>query len=823
MIMKTLYTLAAAALVAVAAITANAETKALGGTNALAPAQQDGFCATVRGTEVRVQFYTPSIVRILKTNADSDMENKKDFVVVLEPQSPQVSTSVDGEMISSRSSELEVRMNTRTGKIEFYSIDGKRLLSEKEFGTQMMPLKYVQMVRNPQPAKPKPGAVKPTQSAPGQDTPGMDWGEPKMVVEETDEVSQSFILDEDEVIYGLGQHQTGKMSQRGQRLKLEQSNMEISIPYFASTKGYGVYWDNYSVTTFDDTPMGTSFTSEASEAIDYWFLYGGDGDGTLKCLRELTGQATLAPLWTFGFWQCKERYKSADEVVEVAEKYRSLGVPLDAVIQDWKYWGEDNADWNALGFYNPSFSNYTEMFAKLRKMNVKSMASVWPSVGCNTQIYKELDAMGSLYPMQTFPNEAKVYDVFNKEARDMFWSHMNKNMFAPGLDSWWMDGTEPELNNTRQSDFNQKTAEGALRNVRNTYPLFVSKGIYENQRTTTSDKRVYILTRSAFAGSQRYAAGTWSGDIRASWEVFAKQIPAGLNLAVSGIPYWNTDIGGWHPFGNVYNTANTDPAYQEFYCRWFQFAAFTPMMRAHGTGSPREIYQFGERGYWAFDVQEQYINLRYSLLPYHYATAWKTAHEAYTFLRPLSFEAPDDKAAYGISDEYMYGQSFLVAPVLEAISGESKSVGRQVYLPANADWMDFWTNERLTGGQTVTKECPIDVMPLYVKAGSIIPFTTEKVQYATEKPWNKLELRVYPGTDGTFTLYEDEFDNYDYENGQYTEIPVSWDDGTRTLTIGQRKGSYDGMIKSRRFIVNLAGENISRTVKYSGKEIKIKL
>ncbi len=351
----------------------------------------------------------------------------------------------------------------------------------------------------------------------------------------------------------------------------------------------------------------------------------------------------------------------------------------------------------------------------------------------------------------------------------------------------------------------------------------MSKGVYENQRASSSDKRVYILTRSAFAGSQRYAAGTWSGDIRASWEVFRKQIPAGLNLSVCGIPYWNTDIGGWHPFSDVYNTANTDPGYQEFYCRWFQFAAFTPMMRAHGTGSPREIYQFGERGYWAFDVQEKYINLRYSLLPYHYSTAWKTANEAYTFLRPLSFEAPGDKTALGISDEFIYGQSFLVAPVLEAGAGEERTVGRQVYLPSNSDWIDFWTCERIAGGRTVTKECPMDIMPLYVKAGSIVPFTVEKVQYATEKPWKRLELRVYPGADASFTLYEDEFDNYNYEEGRYTEIPLSWDERTRTLTIGRRNGSYDGMLKTRSFTVTIAGEDCSRTVRYSGKEIRVKL
>lgn len=774
----------------------------------------DGFTTKVKGIEIKVQFYTPDIVRIFKTASTSELEKKKSYVVTMQPEKVALSVTESGGKVIAKSSKLQVSLNTETGGILFTDLSGKKLLAEKDYGVQLMPVSFVQRMRT-QPAPVPEGQVVPTQSSPGQDTPGM--GRNRTIIEKSNEVIQQFILDEDEVIYGLGQHQDGLMSQRNQRIVLEQNNMQISIPYFASVKGYGLYWDNYSITTFDDSPMGTSFRSEAGEAVDYYFLFGGNGDNTVSLLRQLSGQAPMVPLWTLGFWQCKERYKSKEEIVEVAQKYRNLGVPLDAVVQDWKYWGDENESWNALQFLNPSFSNPDWMFDNLKKLNVNMMITIWPSVGIKTDIYRDLYNMNAIYPMQSSPREAKVYDIYNEKARKVFWDYMNKNMFQKGMGAWWMDGSEPEFYNTTQGDFNLQTAEGPLRNIRNTYPLIVSKGIYENQRATTSDKRVYILTRSGYTGLQRYGAGSWSGDIRASWEVFRKQIPAGLNYSICGIPYWNTDIGAWHPFGNVYNTAHTDPAYQQIYCRWFQFATFNPMMRSHGTGSPREIYQFGERGYWAFDVQEQYLNLRYKMLPYLYSTAWQVTNKGYSYLRQLSMEAPEDKNTYNIADQFMFGQAFLVAPVLE-----ENAKTRKVYLPNNSKWIDFWNNKVYDGGQTVNRECPIEIIPVYVKAGSILPLTTQKVQYATEKKWNKLELRVYPGADGDFVLYEDENDNYNYEKGEYTEIPLHWNDTTKTLTIGNRSGKFNGMLKNRSFVVKVAGSKTAKTVNYNGKEIIVK-
>jgi len=779
----------------------------------------DGFEATVRGIDVKVQFYAPGIVRVLKTAPTSDLSRKKSFSVTMEPQGTEVSVSDRNGLITASSSAITVLFDRNTGRIQFKTPDGRMLLSEKEYGVQLMPETYVQQVREQvRPAAKNQGGVAFTQSSPGHDTPGMSRGRMRTITENTNEIVQSFILDEDEAIYGLGQHQNGDMNQRGRRMVLRQDNMEISIPYFASVKGYGLFWDNYSITTFDDSPMGTSFRSEAGEAVDYYFMYGGSADGTIALMRDLTGQAPMVPLWSLGFWQCKERYKSQEEIVGVAAKYRELGVPLDAVVQDWKYWGEENNQWSAIEFLNPEFPDPDRMFADLARMNVKMMITIWPSFGENSNIYRSMDSIGALMPMQTSPREAKVYDPFNADARKVIWRYMNENMFSKGMSAWWMDGSEPEFYNTSQSDFNFQTGEGALRNVRNAFPLFVSKAIWDGQRGTTLDKRVYILTRSGFAGMQRYGAGSWSGDVRASWEVFANQIPAGLNYSMCGIPYWNSDIGAWHPFGYVYNTANTDPGYQQFYCRWFQFATFNPMMRSHGTGSPREIYQFGERGYWAFDVQEQYLNLRYSMLPYLYSTAWQVTDKGYSYLRQLSMEAPDDRNTWDIKDQFMFGQAFLVAPVIEA-----DVTSRKVYLPKGSKWIDFWTGKSYDGGQTVEKETPIEIIPVYVKAGSVVPFTTEKVQYSTEKNWKTLELRVYPGADGSFVLYEDQNDGYGYENGAYTEIPVSWDDARGELTIGDRSGSFKGMLGSRRFKVTVAGEGTSRTVSYRGKKVTVRL
>ena len=752
-----------------------------------------------------VIFYSPSIVRVVKYPvAQQTMPERESLSVILEPQKVKFSCKEQGDEVVLRTAKVLVRVNKADGTLRFLTRDGNELLAEQ--GAPSFSL-YEQ---------------------------GADKGDYR--------IRQTFTLDKDEAIYGLGQLQTGKMSQRDQTKYLIQSNLEDVVTFFQSVKGYGVYWDNYSPTTFTDNAGGTTFDSEVGGFLDYYFMYGGNGDGVVAEMRTLTGQVPMFPLWTYGFWQSKERYKSQNETVGVVRKYRELGVPLDGIIQDWQYWGS-NYLWNAMEFLNSEFWNPQKMLDDIHAMNAHAMISVWSSFGPMTKPYQELKAGGMLFdfntwppsgsdkwpPVMDYPSGVRVYDAYHPQARDIYWKYLEKGIFSLGMDAWWMDSTDPDHLDIKPSDYDNPTYLGTFRKVRNAYPLMAVGGVYDHQRAATSDKRVFILTRSAFAGQQRYGANTWTGDISASWDTFKRQIPAGLNFSLCGIPHWNTDIGGFF-LGN-YPQKTLDPDYRELHVRWMQFGTFCPMMRSHGADAAREIWQFGKKGEPYYDAIEKYINLRYSLLPYIYSTSWQVTRHQASFLRALSMDFPADRRVWDMGSEYMFGASFLVCPVTDPMytrmEGEnrvpdfSQVKNAEVYLPEGAAWYDFWTNERLEGGQTVEKAAPLDILPLYVKAGSIVP-RGPQVQYATEKPWDNLEVWVYPGADGSFCLYEDEFDNYNYEQGAYTEIPMRWDDSSRTLTIDACQGSYKGMLETRRFTVRTA-DGTEKTVTYTGKKVRVKL
>lgn len=655
------------------------------------------------------------------------------------------------------------------------------------------------------------------------------------------------------------------MIQRNMTKNLIQGNVEDVSPFFQSTKGYGVFWDNYSPTLFTDSEVETSFRSEVGDCVDYYFMYGKDADGVIAQVRSLTGQAPMFPLWTYGYWQSKERYKSQEEVVDVVRKYRELGIPLDGIIQDWQYWGH-NYLWNAMDFQNPTFNNPQKMMEDVHGMNAHMAISIWSSFGPMTKPYRELDKKGMLFnfttwpqsgleswpPNMEYPSGVRVYDAYNPEARDIYWKYLNDGIFKLGMDAWWMDSTEPDHLDWKPEDMDTKTYLGSFRKVRNAYPLMTVGGGYDHQRAVTSDKRVFILTRSGFLGQQRYGANVWSGDVASTWESFRNQIPAGLNFSLCGMPHWNSDIGGF--FAGHYNkswnddSASKNPLYQELYVRWLQFGTFNPMMRSHGTDVYREIYKFGKKGEPVYDAIEKMIGLRYSLLPYIYSTSWEVSNRQSSFMRALMMDFVDDRKVWDINDEYMFGKSILVAPIThaqytpEAVVKVSEEEGwnrdgakktktdvavdfmetksTNIYLPAGTLWYDFWTNEKHEGGKEITKETTLDVIPLYVKAGSIIPVGPQ-VQYATEKPWDHLELKVYAGANGYFILYEDEFDNYNYEKGAYTEIPISWNNASRKLTIGARKGAYEGMLKNRKFTVTLQ-DGTQKSVDYNGKAVSVK-
>lgn len=766
---------------------------------------KQGITGTTQGMDIEIQFVSPEIVRVVKAPEGRSF-TKKSLSVVKSPESLAVTTEKKGETVSLKSNAVRVDFNVGTGRISFFDKQGKALFTEKDYGAQF--------------------------------TPFNDAGN------QTFSVRQAFLLDKDEAIYGLGQQQVDDLNQRNHKHFMRQRALYASVPIIQSTKGYGMFWDNYSPTTYTDNPQEMSFDSEVGECMDYYFMYGGNADGVIAQIRDLTGQAPMYPLWTFGFWQSRERYKSQQETMEVVDKYRELGIPLDGIVQDWQYWGP-NSNWNSMNFDNPEFPDPQKMIDHVKKKNAKIMISIWASFGPDTNPYKDLEKINALFNFKTWPADGgvKAYDAYNEKARDIYWEHLNKGLFSKGIDAWWTDSTEPDHLDVQERDFDIPTAMGTYRSVVNAFPLMSNKGVYEHQRAVTSDKRVYLLTRCAFAGQQRYAANTWSGDVMCNWETFRKQIPTGLNFSLSGIPYWNTDIGGF--FAWPYHGGAENKAYYELYTRWFQYGTFLPMQRSHGSGVKKEIYNLGKKGDWVYDSEEKYINLRYALLPYLYSTGWQVTDNAGSFLRALFMDFNEDKKVHTISNQYMFGKAFLVTPVTrnmyvfsdkeqwkDPYEDFSKTGTQDVYLPKGTKWFDFWTGETLNGGQMVTKEVPIDIIPLYVRAGSIVPFGP-KVQYSTEKKWNNLEIRIYPGADGEFVLYEDENDNYNYEKGAYSTIKFTWDDANRTLNIADREGTFPGMLKSRKFnIVVVDKENgtgsvqstkFTKSVSYGGKKKSVKL
>ena len=780
------------------------------------------MCVYSQAQEVRVEFFTPSIVHVVKG------EPTKSLVITAKPE--QVDVMRQGN--TWKSSELIVKLDPATKCLTFSTAKGRVLLREQGWSTIRLNIN--------------------------------DY-----------KVSQTFLLDKDEAIYGLGTIQNGKMNRRGEHKRMEQSNLEDFQNVLQSVKGWGLYWENYSPTQFDDDANGMTFTSEAGSGVDYYFMYGGSADGVIAQMRHLTGDVPMFPLWTYGFWQSKERYKTAAETESIVDQYRELQVPLDGIIQDWQYWGS-NYLWNAMDFLSEDFTTGPQLIQNVHAKHAHFMISIWASFGPQTQQFHELDEKGLLLPIETwpqsglshiwpprmdYPSGVKVYDAFSPVARDIYWKHL-KRLFDYGTDAWWMDSTDPDFFNPRESDYAHPVTGGTWRSLRNAFPLETVRGVYQSQRKEYSltshpspltSKRVFIMTRSAFAGQQHYGSNMWSGDVNSSWDMLRKQVPAGLSFSLTGNPNFNTDIGGF--FCNAYNTrgpgsAPRNPQFQELYVRWMQYGLFCPVFRSHGADAPREIWQFGKKGEPVYDAIEKQIRLRYRLIPYLYSIAWQVTSANESYMRPLFSDFASDKRVWNIADEFMFGRSILAAPIVDpqyteekivrtnAMTGwdrekvkseevksekldwlEAKSATK--YLPKGATWYDFWTNRTYKGGQTVTIETSLDRVPMFVRAGSILPLGPE-MQYVGEKSWDNLEIRVYPGADGGFTLYEDEGDNYNYEQGVYSTITFQWNNRSRTLTIGSRQGEYPGMLATRQFTVILP-DGTSRTVTYDGSEQTIHL
>ena len=784
---------------------------------------------TAADMNINVTFYSPEIIRVTKTPLGSNSPKKKSEVVTMSPQSSlSVAESSTASAFRLKSSSLSVTINRHTGLISFATANGKPLLKEK--ATTFAP--------------------RATGSDKGRYT-----------------VSMSYQLDKDEAIYGLGTVQDGKLNRRGLSKRVEQSNIEDFQNVIQSVKGWGIYWDNYSCSHFDDNAQGMTFKAEVGDCADYYFMFGKNADGVNACMRQLTGNVPMFPLWTYGFWQCRERYKSSKELLEVVDNYRRLQVPLDGIIQDWQYWG-NNYLWNAMDFLSEQFTDGKQMIDRVHEQNAHIMISIWASFGPQTQQFAKLAEKDLLLPIETwpqsglshiwpprmeYPSGVKVYDAYSPVARQIYWDHL-KRLFDYGIDAWWMDSTDPDFFNPRESDFEYKTSAGSWRSVRNLFPLATVKGIYANQRKESADKRVFIMTRSAFAGQQHYGSGLWSGDVASTWDMLRKQVPAGLNYTMTGCPNFNTDIGGF--FCGSYNTDGTgsaprNPQYQELYVRWMQYGLFCPVFRSHGADAPREIYQFGKKGEPIYDAIESTIRLRYRLLPYIYSTAWQVTSANESYLRALTYDFASDKNTWNLGSEFMFGRSILATPILDpqyteekifkedAMSGWDKKDGKieklkdgkidfseektaTKYLPKGANWYEFYTEKLYKGGRNVTFTTTIDRTAMFVKAGTILPLAPV-MQYAQQSQWDNLDIIVYPGSNAVFTLYEDEGDNYNYERGVYSTITMKWNDSKRTFTVEARQGQFPGMLQNRKFNIRIAGTEAVKTVDYNGNAVSVTL
>jgi alpha-D-xyloside xylohydrolase len=909
---------------------------------------QNGIQLATGGLNVKVQFYAEGIVRVVKWPARGTSAKASLSVIQEDLPALDVPVKEDATNVTLSSGKITMLVSKSDGSIQFLDSNGGTVLREQ----------------------------------------GQAVFAPTGIERESSafSVRQNFTLSAEEGVYGLGQQQLGVMNYRGHTVKIVQANTKAVTPVLVSTAGYGIFWDNYSKTIFDDSRGQTSFWSEVGDNIDYYLFYGPTIDQEIAGYRQLTGQAPLYGKWAYGYWQSKEHYATRDELLGIAQTYRDKHIPIDNIVQDWNYWG-NNDNWGGMIFDETKYPRPKEMIDELHRENFHLMISIWAGLGPTSQIYKDMDKHGYLFPTVGWAG-FKYFDVYNPAATDLYWKYASEGLFSKGVDGWWMDSTEPDMVNAltqEGEEYEMKRVQdnhlGTFARYLNSYPLLDTEAVYNNQRKETDQKRVYILTRSTFAGQQRAAATTWSGDIGADWPVFRRQIAAGVNHSMSGIPYWTFDIGAYSLGcqGGVFMNGGKDPAYQEFYTRMFQFGAFSPIFRSHGSETPREIWEFGEY----VPVLEKFDKLRYRLLPYIYSLGWQVTHSGSTIMRGLPMDFTADRKTYSIDDQYMFGQAIMVAPVTEymyhrppedgvLVGSESfttkdgkpglnatyycdnqfksvchedvepdvnldwytgwqsfitnpkfsirwegkltpsetgkyrfnlKSFGprrvyldgkeiahnyesmeswtvpvelvagraydfkfetansslgafrsklywktpaihakeaiveprqktRSVYLPAGTSWIDFWTGEKLKGGSTITADAPIEKMPLMIKAGSIVPMGPF-LQYSTEKAADPIELRIYPGASGDFTLYEDENDNYNYEKGVYSTIAFHWDDAKRQLTIDARNGEFPGMLMARSFQVVVVSKshgtgvevtaNPDKVIPYEGQPVAVQL
>lgn len=723
-------------------------------------------------------------IRISYTDRE-DFSARMKLGVIAEDTFADWSVEEKDDVILLKLPKLQVEINKETGSYTYYDGMGRLLLEETK--KESKELQSFMTFTLSEEAK-----VEEIQTADGK----------KKIVREASRIPAgeqyhtrlNLHFQQGEHLYGLGQYEEGFGSLRGQTVYAHQGNRQIAVPMLVSTLGYGILVDTYSPLIFSDTLHGSYFYSEVSEELDFYFINGGNMNGVIKEYRCLTGKASMLPKWAFGYLQSQERYETQEEVVSVASEYRRRGIGLDGIIQDWISWND--AKWGEKSFDTERYPKPEEMISKLHDMNVHFMLSIWANPGETSDDHKEFKETGLLLTADN------CYNAYLPEARAMYWRQAKRGLFDKGVDAWWCDNSEPyapewtvsvKPEPSRLFEMFCKEAGSHIPALEmNSFALYHAMGVYEGQRSATDEKRVFNLTRSSYTGQQRFGTVLWSGDISATWDTLRRQIAAGLGLCAAGLPYWTVDIGAffvksgnmWYWKGDYENTSD-DLGYAELFTRWYQWGAFLPIFRGHGTDCRRELWVFENTMF--YDSLLAANRLRYELIPYIYSLAGRTWLEDESIMRYLAFDYPTDETACSVTDQYLFGDSLMVCPVTEPMYYGINSTPlqdtlktRNVYLP-NGLWYDFYTNKLYNGGQWIEAEANISHIPVFVKAGAIIPMS-EFIGSATGKSIPDL-IRIYPGADGKFKYYTDDGDGYGYEKGEYEYLTLTWNENQQKLVI----------------------------------------
>lgn len=741
-----------------------------------------------------------NIFRIRYTKREEFLQDNS-YAVICHQTVPFETEETETEYVLN-TSELKLIIQKETAQFAFYDLCGELLLEEPEKGGKHLEEYDIYM------PVPDDSNIKLIHTPDGKKT--LLAGGKTEYAKTAYHARLDFKFQDDEMLYGLGQQENGTLNLRGNTVYLYHANLKNPMPFFMSSNGYGIFVDEYSHMIFHDSAEESYFYCETVDEIDYYFIAGNQFDHIIDGYRMLTGSAPMLPKWAFGYMQSREAYETQKEILDIVQEFRRRRIPIDTIIMDWNSWEEGL--WGQKSFDRTRFPDPKGMIDALHDLNTHFMISIWPTLSDGDNL-REMKQNGFMI------KGTSLYNAFDDEARKLYWKQANEGFFTYGVDAWWCDSSEPITPEWQGSwrlpaaveYLNSLTAYKQLGNdhLTSLYPFMHAKGIYENQRMACTEKRVVNLTRAVFSGQQRFSTIIWSGDISASWETLRKQIIAGISLCASGIPYWTLDIGAFFVkkgdrwfWNGEFEEGNQDESYKELYVRWLQFGTFLPIFRSHGTDTEREPWCFGDVGNVYYETILKFIRLRYRLLPYIYSLAARVTFENYTMMRMLAFDFADDQRACSIEDQYMFGDCLMVCPVTKP---NCKS--RTIYFPKGKTWYDFWTNTSYEGGTSVEYDTPIDLIPLFVPGGSILPMTEGNYQSTEEMPNDRIDLHIYTGADGKFVLYQDENDTYHYEKGWFFTQELLWDDQKEKLTITKPQGNYQGKCPDIQYKITIITKN----------------